>query len=504
MRLFGLPYQFLPEVDPRISTVSNIVGRKFAENIILDAPVVSIIPGKPKYLPASRDKYSQAQTLLAAANDDFGPLKSLLNNDADDTDVLRIYDFERSYTEYTQYVNILCRTCAAFLELDEEIDGVKCQRYDYSKYRWNTGSLLGDSIIEKIVNSNNPNSSKTQNHVTTNGTNGSVSISTSDTTISSNDKSTEILYETSSTNDDDSLMTMEELLSNYNYVQFFVDSDVSANESMSNSTTESKIKSALSGISDTVKEVAFLANSGGVDGSALMDNVADGAESIIQNLLGSDSVDGSSFKGIINRVSNLAAQVAKGDNIIMPDIYQNSSYDKSYSFTVHLKTPYGTKFGYFMDICVPLMHLIALTIPKQSTANTYGSPFLIRAFCEGLFTCNMGMVQSMSITKGVNNAFSVDGLPTEIDITVQLVDLYTDLSMSPQSNPLLFINNSSLIEYLSTTCGLSLVNPNITAKLETIVNTVSNTFADIPDTIMSTITEALDGMILNFLGLTSF
>ena len=507
MRLFGLPYQFLPEVDPRIPTVSNIVGRKFAENIILDAPVVSIIPGKPKYLPGSRDKYSNAQTLLSMANDNFEVLKGKLQewgkDNASDFEVLRIYDFERAYTEYTQYVNILCRTCATFLELDEEIDGVKCQRYDYSKYKWNTGSLLGDSIIEKIVNSNNPNRTKFQNNVTTNGSNGSVSVNTSDTMISSNDKSSEFLYETT-TSDDDSSMTMEELLSNYNYVQFFVDSDVSANESMSNATTESKIKSAISGIGDTAKEVAFLMNSGGIDASKLTDSLAEGADSIIQNLSGLVGGESGSLNGILERIGSLATHVAKGDNMVMPDIYQNSSYDKSYSFTVHLKTPYGTKFGYFMDICVPLMHLIALTLPKQSTANTYGSPFLVRAFCEGLFTCNMGIIQSMSITKGVNGAFSVDGLPTEIDVTVQLMDLYSDLSMSPQNNPLLFINNSSLIEYLSTTCGLSLVNPNFAAKLETIVNSVSNMFADIPDTIMGTITEALDGMILDFLGLTSF
>ena len=33
MRLFGVPYQFPSAVDPRVSGISNQVGRRFMENI---------------------------------------------------------------------------------------------------------------------------------------------------------------------------------------------------------------------------------------------------------------------------------------------------------------------------------------------------------------------------------------------------------------------------------------------------------------------------------------
>ena len=51
MQLFGIPYQFLPSVDQRHKNISDVIGRKFADNIIMDSTVVTIIPGKPRYLP---------------------------------------------------------------------------------------------------------------------------------------------------------------------------------------------------------------------------------------------------------------------------------------------------------------------------------------------------------------------------------------------------------------------------------------------------------------------
>ena len=506
MRLFGIPYQFTPSVDPRIPTISDTVGKKFAENIIMDAPVITIMPGKPKYLPgvSSSDKQTVTHAFIDAASDLVNPLKAVLENASNDGDLLKYYDFESSYTEYKQYVNILCRTCASFLEIKETIDGESCQRYDYSKYKWNTDVSKGRSSTEKIFNAGVSSISNALNTVVDfgkdviNGIGSILNITSSDTNVTSNTTSNELKYETSS---DSLIESAEDILTNYNYVQFFIDA-TTTDETMSNNVGDSKIKGLLDGTSDMLKEVAFIVNSGGADAS-FIDNMADGLADSLQGAVDGLVTD-KSVNGVLSKVLNLTKNVAKGENIIMPQVYQNSSYDKSYSFTVHLKTPYGTKFGYFMDICVPLMHLLALGIPKQTTANTYGSPFLVKAYCEGMFTCNMGMVTTISVSRGVNNSFSVDGLPTEVDVTVNIQDLYSDLSMSPQSSPLLFANNSSLIEYLATTCGLSLITPNIQARLNMLTDTIVNAFDDIDDNIMSSITEKVDGYLKDFFKLTNW
>jgi hypothetical protein len=489
MRLFGIPYQFLPSVDPRIPTVSETVGRKFAENIILDAPVITIMPGKPKFLPSAKDKQTTAQAIIDASSDFTEPLKKIIDKDTSSGDVFKYYDFEASYREYIQYVNILCRTCASFLEIRETIDGKSCQRYDYSNYKWNTDSISGSSIMGKVSN----RLMTSLKSAIANAIPGiQIDVSVSNTNVS--DSSNEMQYTTSSKLAD----YVEDLLTNYNYVQFFIDA-TSTDETMTNNVSESKIKGMLDSGSDMLKEIAFLVNSGGFDSDALTD-FAESSTQALADTVGGIS-DSSAVTGALSRILSLSSNIAKGENIIMPDIYQNSSYDKSYSFTVHLKTPYGTKFGYFMDICVPLMHLLALGIPKQTSANTYGSPFLIKAYCEGMFTCNLGMVTSITVSKGLNSSFSVDGLPTEVDVTVTISDLYSDLSMSPQSSPLLFINNSSLVDYLATTCGLSLITPNLQSRIDMITDAVVGSFADIGTNIVSSISEAVDNKVKEFLGL---
>ena len=70
MRLFGIPYQFPPIVDPRVDGISTSVGKNFTENILLEAPVCTVIPGNPSFLPGGdkAKKMSTAQALLSGSD----------------------------------------------------------------------------------------------------------------------------------------------------------------------------------------------------------------------------------------------------------------------------------------------------------------------------------------------------------------------------------------------------------------------------------------------------
>ena len=470
MRLFGLPYQFNSSVDPILPDISSSAGRKFVENIILDAPVITIIPGGPDYLPGSKSKKTRSQALLSAASESFSSLKEIIDSESNTNESFKYYDFKQAYTEYMQYVNVLCRSCASFLEINEKIDGVDCRKYDYSRYKWDENYTGSDSQVINILKS----------------AHGAIN----------NITGLDINY-TATNKDDKKLSLTDDVLEaeGYSYVQFYIDAD-SFTESISNSTGESQVKGMIDQGSALLKEVHFLAQSGGMSAEEI-DEFVEGTANTLKTTL--NSVSGGN--GVLSRVINLSGQVLQGENIIMPDIYQNSSYDKQYSFTVHLKSPYGSKFGYFMDICVPLMHLLCLALPKQTTANTYGSPFLVKAYCQGIFNCNLGLVTGISISKGINSAYSVDGLPTEVDVSITIADLYTDLSMTPSTDPLLFINNSSLIEYLATTCGLSLIAPNLKKRIGLIADVLTSSITDIPTNVQSSIAEAVDNAFADFLRL---
>ena len=703
MRLFGLPYQFTPLVDPRIKEVTGEIGRKYAENIMLDAPVITIIPGEPSFLPGTKKKQTITQNILNGGTDSWESLRDMINSESNSKNAYRYYDFKRAYTEYMKYVNILCRACATFLELEDygfSVDGkVKpFTQYDWRNYRWNTEEALNEAKVSELVSNmrsdedtwailmdsmqstveamteateeeeyqeidiNGEGDNNGENGDGTNNANGvENSTDNNGTTTNSDDKSTNNNGDSGSTNNDtkqksgettikgyydetdnsyydingrhydslgnrmdgdigeegflkkieldtfkevtlpfeipeeefeevnedsidvigvnrsadrliainaiadnpeerekeidlyitDTILSSygvdgvavydengvevidengdvvlvptknfqygttssteentftdtvleyaEALLSNFNFVQFYIDPNSADTESLTNNCGDSMLKSIFDNGSNMFKEMGFILNSGGIGtaNNETMAKLQDFTSGAMQSL--SDHLSGNALTGVLGRVLSLSGNVVRGDNVIFPEVYQNSDYSKSYSVTVHLKSPYGNKLAYYLDICVPLMHLLALGIPRQSSANTYSSPFLVKAYVEGVFTCNMGLVTNMTITRGANDSsMTIDGLPTEVDVNFTLQDLYCELTMTPQSSPLLFINNTSLIEYLSVTCGISLITPNLTRKMEMIVSSFENAIFDIPKNVVSGATETLQNWVMQW------
>ena len=144
MRLFGLPPQFPNYQDFPVENVNTVLGRTFLNNMVLDAPILTLIPGKPSYLPGSKDKVSTSQSLIAGANESFGELNALGKNLTEAN--MRYYDFQQDYLTYIKYVNVLCRVAASFLELqDFELDGTKLSRYDWKNYRFTASSYTSMS-----------------------------------------------------------------------------------------------------------------------------------------------------------------------------------------------------------------------------------------------------------------------------------------------------------------------------------------------------------------------
>lgn len=506
MQLFGLPYQFLPSVDYRVEDVSDELGRKFIQNIVLDAPVATILPGEPSYLPGKKDKTAWTNAFIKASNGNFGELQALAGTTKGTSDV-KFYDFKTAYIEYMQYVNILCRTCATFLELnrkDYQINGngVNFLTYDWKDYRWNgqnyksTSGQVATRAAQSIENA-----AKSMYKKLKDAGSAVIDFVTGEST-SSSDKNKISVSDSSSKMSSEEKSTLEDLFRNVHFVQFYVDPDSGVSESMSNSTTQSSLKGAFDSASSAVKEVAFMANSGGVDAKSLQ-NLGDSMISSIGSSLGTGVGALNDQAGtLVSRLLSTSSNIIKGENVIMPDIYSSSSYTKSYTLNIHLKALYGNKYSLYMDVLVPLMHLLALVLPKATTANTFGAPFLVKFYIPGICTCNMGIVESIQITKpSTTEAYNIDGLPTEMDVTLNIADLYSDLAMTPSNNPVLFVNNSSLVEYLGTTCGLNLIDSQFSTKISNLWNNIKNSVTDIPDNAVSKVTEEMDDAIYRFSGL---
>lgn len=556
-RLFGIPHQFTPYCDQRLTKISKdtsqneALGRKFIENMMLDAPVITIIPGKPLYLPGNKNKRAATLELMAMHNTSDTLARSAGYLSSEEKRELfgkkaKYYDFQPDFLEYYKYVNVLCGVAAAFLDIGTDmkysIDGkTPLGKYDWKNYRWldknyisSTAKVSGaifnvvrDNVRKipvlgkmleqgsEFINSLNPfkplkgigglsgddidaELEDEEEKVTNEATEGTVNA---DSEPDNTDESgvTDALADNGN-EDVDLIGNLEAVLTSSNYVQFYSTLDSGASESNTNSTKTSELSSMFSQTESVAKEIAFIAGSGGGDLSSLygaIDNGLDALGGVLQSATG-----GGAISTLMSRLLSNAGNILKGESMIFPQIYESSSYRKSYSLNVELVSIYGCKYSYFLNVLVPLFHLMALALPRYGTANTYTAPFLVRAYYPGTFNCNLGIIENLSIQKNPDgDAWTVDGYPSKIKVSVEITDLYSDLMISKAGNIFDFLTNSSLIEFLANTCGINLVYPNLSKRWKAVVNVFDSSIKDLGISVYQTGFEGLDNLIQSLAGI---
>lgn len=444
-RLFGCPFQFLKQTDFRINTEVPL-GRKYMENIVAESPIVYFLPGKPNYLPDLSDSEKNSLTTFFTdkIKNNEGDNKSVLDSILDEKEV-RYFDFLSDYSEYMKYVNLLCRICSIYIGVgDKTVPGTNTtyKYFDWGNYRYTT-SLKSESSNKSVFNL---------------------------------DEIEEDLQET--------------LFGEHRYVQFYVDPSSSFSESSNNNTQGSKLEGVFDTAEGLVKEMSFLTN------TAALKNLDDARLQISESIDEiSDKLSGSK-ENFFSRLLGMSSHVLEGSNIIFPEIWGDSAYNKSYSVTINLVTPYGDKESWFLNIGAPLMHLLALSMPRQSTPNTYASPFLVKVFAKGWFSCELGIVDSISIDKGGNgDSWTVDGLPSEIKVSLTVKDLYNNLMITSSSKPSLFYQNQGLIDFLAVTCGVNIAKPNFLLRAETLFSIFLGKVTDIPSNFYRDFTESVRSKI---------
>ena len=432
VRMFGMPHQLLAHNDPRIGTGTDL-GRTYAETFILEAPSICIKPGIVRFLPGANDEERETYLnaiLSDASGNSKDELMQVLNDPS--TDNLQYYDHEGKYGSYMSGVNLLCHTMAALLGLDKvrvpwTERAVSFGMYDWKNYRLSDSFVSRDTDQEVEESDDNDENWVGRLISAVTGAAGSVA---------------------NAIEKDDS------------YVQFYVDANASFSESMSNSTQSSALESFTSTIEGMAKELSMIAGTAGVasDYESLVGDVSSSIEQYTASLSGNSSW----MAGLLSRLGTGAKQVIQGGNFQIPEIYSNSSYDKSYSFTMTLATPYGNKLAWYINIGVPFCHLLGLALPLQLSANTYKSPFLLKCFSQGWFNCSLGIVDSISIEKGGDQSWSVYGLTNEVRVSISIKDLYSALSLP--ANRSQFIANSGMMEFLMVNCGIDITNQKLSTK----------------------------------------
>lgn len=410
--ILGMPHQFLPTTDPRIDGTTNdgSFGRKYAEKIIAPIPLLLMTPGAPTFMSSYNKK--QRATLL----EDFvnvlsdGELDSLINEKSG-----KYYSLKFDYTNYFYYVNAMLRSAAFFL-------GIQNETIDNRKL----GSLNWLYYADKNDNNN-----------------------------------TDIFGHEG----------LRRFLGTYaGAIPFYVDSETSVSNSFSNNTTQSAIAQQINGLSDKGRELNFiLGNISGMSGVKLdkftsQEGLKTNIEAVnneINSLLGK--------RNILSTITGSAQTLMAGGRMQFPEIWSDASMNsRSYSVKMKLISPSGDKLSVFLNILVPIFHLLAFTLPRQSAGQAYFAPFMVRAFYKGLFNVDMGIISDLSITKGAEGEWTEEGIPTVADISFEIKDLYDGMFMSTAQDDgdLNIMSNITELDYIANSCGVNVNEPDVRRTIE--------------------------------------
>lgn len=409
--IFGIPYQFMDSVDRRVVIKDrNSMGRKYAEKIMVHAPLLMITPCRQKFMEGFGE--GDKENILASLTTGNFDFTKNINKTG------RYYTTSFAYDEYYKAVRIMCMEVAHFLGIDDVV-------VTYGNKRTKIGDI--DWYSQK-----------------------------------------------------------NEAFSRYfaakNATVWYVDGLVELSDSFSNTTTDSSLAATVNQFSDQAKELRFVTS-----GYGLIDTLTDLFSGAGDTITGAISTIAPKLtSGMLGDLAKTGvSSIIHGGRIIFPKIWGDSSYSRTYNFNIKLRSPDHDTISIFFNILVPYIHMLALTLPQSLTSgsasqnpNAYDTPFLVRSYCKGMFNINMGIITDLSATRGAEAQWNDQGLPTQIDLSISIEDLYSNLVMSNPKhdgsnifdkmwkNHIDVITNTEMIDFLSNMCGLNIAAESATRKLE--------------------------------------
>ena len=278
---------------------------------------------------------------------------------------------------------------------------------------------------------------------------------------------------------------------------FYLDGLSSVSESFSNETTESSLASQINGFTDTTNEIRFLfGEKGGLAGA-----LAEGATEITSSITSSLSkVIGSLGGGIVQSLADKGVNtVLNGGKIVFPEIWSDSSADRSFSIDIKLRSPDHDSLSIFLNVLKPYCKILALCLPRlmDDNPNGYRSPFLVKAYCKGLFNIDLGMITGLNVTKGAECCWNDDGLPTQIDISMDIKDLYSSIAMSGDDKVKNIVSNTSYMDFLANMAGLNIGQMEIGRRIKMYYYLTKTNVATIPSRLYTRFDQAISRVMGN-------
>lgn len=468
--IYGMPYQWLPHVDPRVYGLKDGVmsigdfshlGRVYTEKIVAKMPLLIIAPGQPHYNATSN--MSLYDILGREIKQGLEEVKSELNDNSG-----IFYSFEYATTQYFQYVNPILRVAARLLHIDQRtFTTAKGQTIKLDKMDWSQN-------YNPAVHGENPSSDWTTY----------LGSSVSHKEVDANEA-----IKTAA----------EKSYTGTRSIAFYVDSYFSSDDSISNSPRETELASKANSLRGTAADAAFLAGFvGTVAGKSY--NIQGDVSRLIE------SFKENTTSRIFQNLASSANAIAVGGKMMFPKIWDDSDFSRNYSVKFKLISPEYDTYSWYINILVPLVHLLCLTLPqKSSNSFAYITPFLVRAFYKGMLNCDLGLVTSLSITRGQESGWTQYGLPTIIEVQMNIADLYDGLAMSKNDiggfqGMFALLKNPLYMDFIANLCGVNLNEPDIRRIISFYKILTKGAIGDLPHVIQGKINQTIENLMLRTYG----
>lgn len=231
------------------------------------------------------------------------------------------------------------------------------------------------------------------------------------------------------------------------FANFRVDYTGPVNESFSNTVGENDLAGKINSVSSQARSASFSFAGGNIVGGAVgavAGGVLDAAKSFVGGAL--DAIG----------LSGLAA-FAGAAFVDIPKNWQSSSASLPKStYTMQLVSPYGNTISQMNNLYIPLCMLLAGAMPLSTGKQSYTSPFILELYDKGRCQTRLGMIDSLTITRGTGNlGFNKSGQAMAIDISFTVIDMSSVMHMpiakgfSPLDSDGIFDDDTVFSDYMA-------------------------------------------------------
>ena len=158
-----------------------------------------------------------------------------------------------------------------------------------------------------------------------------------------------------------------EELTNAGFYTFWADNASSVSESSSNEVGPTKLGGLVKTVAEISREAQFflksdLASQGQQQRQGMVDNAIAG----VADFIGGDMKDGG--------VRASLGDAILGMNPMFPEVWKDSSFQRSYTLNFKFHSPYGHPMAIYQNVLAPFIMLLSMVMPISSGMGTYSEP----------------------------------------------------------------------------------------------------------------------------------